>query len=114
MNLLLCLIVTLAAVTPAPEITGTIVDDRGKALSGIAVSGVSLPSSQEMEKTTSGPDGSFSFAGLIAGGYGIEANSGSDCAFSNAIQVSGGFTSVVRLRLVQGLCDGALVFVEFH
>lgn len=107
MNVLFCLILTLAALSSAPEITGTIVDDRGKLVSGISLSVVSLPSSQEIEKTLSGSDGSFSVTGLATGSYGVEAKTDSACAFSDAIQVHDGFTSIVRLRLVRGLCSGA-------
>lgn len=112
MNLLLCLSLTLAALSPAPEITGTIVDDRGKVVSEISISIVSLPSSQIVEETLSGPDGSFSFSGLARGSYGLEAKTKSSCAFSDAIQVNNGFTSTVRLRLVRGLCQAAVHFAE--
>jgi hypothetical protein len=106
MNVLFCLILTLAALSPAPEITGTIVDDRGKRVSGISLSVVSLPSSQVIAKTLSGSDGSFSVTGLAPGSYGLEAKTDSACAFSDAIQVHDGFTSIVRLRLVTGFCSG--------
>ena len=107
MNVLFCLILTLAALSPAPQITGTIVDDRGKLVSGISLSVVSLPSSQVIEKALSGSDGSFSVTGLASGNYGLEANTDSACAFSDAIHVHNGFTNIVRLRLVRGLCSGA-------
>jgi Carboxypeptidase regulatory-like domain len=112
MNVLWCLILTLAALPPAPEITGTIVDDRGKLVSGISISVVSLPSSQIIEKTLSGPGGSFSFAGLFSGGYGLEAEADSACAFSDAVRVDNGFTSIVHLRLVKGWCQTAVQFAE--
>lgn len=107
MNALLCLILTVAALSPAPEITGTIVDDHGKLSSGIPLSIVSLPSDQVVESTRSAPDGSFTVTDLHPGSYGVEAKTDSACAFSDAIQVHAGFTSVVRLRLVKGLCSGA-------
>lgn len=112
MNLLLCLILTLAALSPAPEITGTIVDDRGKLVSGISIAVVSLPSNDVIGKTQSGTDGSFGFSGLAAGSYGLEAKTKSSCAFSDAIQVNDGFTSTVRLRLVRELCQAAVHFAE--
>jgi hypothetical protein len=68
---LCCLILTLASGLPAPAITGTIVDDRGKRLSGISTAVVSLPSSLDRGKAISGSDGSFSFAGLAPGSYGL-------------------------------------------
>jgi hypothetical protein len=105
---MLCLILTLATLSPAPEITGTIVDDRGKLASGISLSVVSLPSSEVVENTLSGPDGSFSIAGLAPGSYGLQAKTKSACAFSDAIQVHNGFTSMVRLRLVRGLCQNPI------
>ncbi|HET6276310.1 MAG TPA: carboxypeptidase-like regulatory domain-containing protein [Candidatus Cybelea sp.] len=99
------MILTLIAVAPTPEITGTIVDGHAKPVPGISISAVALPSSLVIAKTVSGPDGSFNFTGLARGGYGIEAKSDSACAFSDAIQVDDGFTSVVRLLLVKGLCQ---------
>lgn len=108
MNLFLCLILTLVAVSPAPEIKGTIIDDHAKPVAGISISAVALPSSQVIASTVSGPDGWFSFAGLAHGGYGLEAKTQSSCAFSDAIEVDKGFTSVVRLRLVKGLCQNAM------
>ena len=110
MNLVICLILALAALSPIPEITGTVVDDRGKLVSGISISVVSLPFTQVIEKARSRPDGSFSFAGLARGSYGLEAKTESACAFSDAIQVDNGFTTVVHLRLVKGLCGNALVW----
>ena len=107
MNVIVCLILTLAVLSPAPtapEIAGTIVDDHGKIASRIPLSVVSLPSDQVVAKTLSAPDGSFSFAGLTSGNYGLQAKTDSACAFSNAIQVHEGFTSIVRLRLVSGFC----------
>jgi hypothetical protein len=73
----------------------------------MSLSVVSPPSSQVIEKTLSGSDGSFTITGLAAGSYGLEARTDSACAFSDAIQVHDGFTSTVRLRLVRGLCSGA-------
>jgi hypothetical protein len=107
MNALFCLILTLAALSPAAEITGTIVDENGKVVPGISLSVVSLPASQVIEKALSASDGSFSVTGLASGSYGLEAKTDSACAFSDAIQVHNGFTSIVRLRLVRGLCSGA-------
>ncbi|MGA8534790.1 MAG: carboxypeptidase-like regulatory domain-containing protein [Candidatus Tumulicola sp.] len=109
MNLIFCLILTLAALSPAPEITGMIADDHGKVASGISLSLISLPSDQVMEKTLSSSDGSFSFAGLASGNYGLEAKTESACAFSDAIQVHHGFTSIVHLRLVTGFCQKPIV-----
>lgn len=106
MSPLLCLVLTLIAIAPTPEITGTVVDDHGKPVAGISVTALSLPSSLLVAKAVSGSDGSFNFAGLANGGYGLEAKADdSACAFSDAIQVDSGFTSVVRLRLVKGLCE---------
>lgn len=108
MNLILCLILTLAVLAPAPEIVGTVVDDRGKPVSGVSISVVSLPDNEIVKQTRSGSDGSFSFAGVTSGGYGLEAKSNWACAFSDAIHVDSGFTSVIRLRLVKGLCQNAI------
>jgi hypothetical protein len=110
MNLSLCLILTLAALSPSPEIVGTIVDDGGKFVSGISVSVLSLPSNQIMKKTLSGSVGSFSFADLGPGVYGLSAKTDSTCAFSDAIRVDNGFTRIVRLRFVKGLCKNPIAF----
>lgn len=104
MNVALCLALALAAVSPTPEITGTVVDDQGKPVARISISVVSLSSNDVIRKTLSKSDGSFSFTGLVSGGYGLEAKTDSACAFSDAVQVDNGFTSVVRLRLVKELC----------
>jgi 5-hydroxyisourate hydrolase-like protein (transthyretin family) len=111
-NLLLCSILTLAALSPPPEITGTIVDYQGKPGSQVSVAVVSLNANRVIKKTLSASDGSFSFTGLAAGGYGVAAKTDSACAFSDAIQVDTGFTDIVRLRLAQGLCDAATHFAQ--
>jgi hypothetical protein len=109
MNPVACLILTLAAWSSAPEITGTIVDYNGKLVSGIAISVVGLTSDARVtKKTVSGPDGSFSFTGLAPGAYGLKAKTDLGCAISDPIRVDVGFTSVVRLRLVKGLCQNAI------
>jgi hypothetical protein len=104
-NLILCLILTLAALSQVPEIAGKIVDDHGKIASGIPLTLILLPLNQVVEKIVSAPDGSFSFEGLASGNYGLEAKTESACAFSDAIQVHHGFTSIVHLRLVTGFCQ---------
>lgn len=68
MNLLICVMLTLVALSPVPEIAGKVVDYDGKVDSA--------------------------------------------CAISNAIRVDVGFTSVVGLRLIKGLCQSALEFVK--
>ncbi|MBV9718474.1 MAG: carboxypeptidase regulatory-like domain-containing protein [Candidatus Eremiobacteraeota bacterium] len=109
MNLVVCLILTLAALSPAPEIAGTVADDKGKSVSGVPIFAVSIPSSNVIQKTVSESDGSFRFTGLASGSYGVEAETRSACAFSDAIQVDTGFTTAVHLRLVPGLCQHPLV-----
>lgn len=108
MNLALCFMLTLAALSPGPEIAGTIVDDAGKPVSGINVTVLSLPADRTMRRTLSAPDGSFSFTDLPPGVYGLSAKTTSTCAFSDAIGVNAGFTRIVRLRLVKGLCQTAI------
>ena len=112
MNLIFALMLTLAALSPVPEIAGKIVGSDGKVVSGVPISVVAIPSGQVMEKTVSDADGSFQLSGLAAGAYGVEAKTDTACAISNAIRVSVGFTSVVRLRLIEGLCQSALEFVK--
>lgn len=113
MNLVTCCILTFAALSPAPEITGSIVDDNGKLVSGVPISVVALLANQTIEKTLSGSDGSFDFTDLAPGAYGLEAKTDSACAFSDEIGVSIGFTSVVRLRLVKGLCQSPVVLWNY-
>jgi hypothetical protein len=114
MNLVVCLILTLAALSPAPEITGTVVDDSGKPASGVSISADRIPSSDVMQKTVSASDGSFRFTDLAPGAYGVEAKTDSACAFSDAIRVDTGFTSVVRLRLIKGFCQSAFSSGQFN
>lgn len=108
MNVALCLALLLAALSPTPEITGTIVDSQGKPVAQISISVVSLSSNDVISKTLSKSDGSYSFIGLVSGGYGLEPKTDSACAFSDAVQVDNGFTSVVRLILVKGLCQNPI------
>ena len=109
MNLLACLILTVTALSPAPEIKGTIVDYNGRPVSGISISVVGLNSEQRVTETTqSGSDGSFSFTGLAPGSYGLRAKTELGCAISDPIHVDVGFTSIVRLRLIKGLCQNAI------
>lgn len=112
MNLILCLVLTLGNLTPTPEIVGTVVDDQGKPVSGVPIFVVALPYDRVVKETLSGSDGSFMFASVTSGGYGLQAKSNSACAFSAAIQVDSGFTSVVRLRLVKGLCQRPIGFAK--
>jgi hypothetical protein len=110
MSLVVCLILTLAAWSAAPEITGTIVDYNGRLVSGVSISVVGLTSDAKVtKKTLSGSDGSFSFTGLAPGPYGLKAETDLGCAISDPIRVDVGFTSIVRLRLVRGLCQNAIV-----
>ena len=108
MSLILCMILALASLSTTPAIVGTIVDEHGKPVSGVPIVILSLPNNQVMEKTRSGSDGSFSFAGVASGGYGLRAKIDSACAFSDAIHVENGFTSIVHLRLVNGLCQNPI------
>jgi Carboxypeptidase regulatory-like domain len=105
---LICLIFTLAALSSTPEITGTIVDDNGRLVSGVPISVVALYANQTVEKTQSGSDGSFHFTDLAPGTYGLEAKTESGCAYSDPIRVDVGFTTAVHLRLIKGLCQNAL------
>ncbi|MGB7048410.1 MAG: carboxypeptidase-like regulatory domain-containing protein [Candidatus Cybelea sp.] len=114
MNVALCLALGLAALSPTPEITGTIVDYQGKPVAQTSISVVSLSSNDVISETLSNSNGSFSFAGLASGGYGLEAKTDSACAFSDAVQVDAGFTSVVRLRLVKGLCQNPISILRNH
>jgi hypothetical protein len=107
MNLTVCLALILAAASPAPEIAGTLVGDDGKPVSGVTISVELVSSNQEASKTVSGADGSFSFTDLGPGAYGVVAKTNSACAFSSAVSVHTGFTSVVHLRLVKGFCASA-------
>jgi hypothetical protein len=63
-----------------------------------------------MERAVSGSDGSFRFSNLAPGLYGLSAKTVSACAFSDAIRVNDGFTRVVHLRLIKGLCQNAIAF----
>jgi hypothetical protein len=108
MSPLICLILTLAALSPTPEITGTIVDYSGRLVSGVPISVIALYANQTVEKTQSGSDGSFHFTDLAPGTYGLEAKTDSGCAYSEPIRVDAGFTTAVHLRLIKGLCQHAI------
>jgi large repetitive protein len=114
MKLVICAILTLAALSPAPEVAGTIVDYNGKPVPGVPISIVAIDSEDQVtKKTVSESNGSFSFTGLAPGAYGVVAKTDSACAISDAIRVDIGFTSIVRLRLAKGWCYGpALHFAE--
>lgn len=112
MNLVICLILTLAALSPTPEITGTIVDYHGELVSGVPISVVALYANQTVEKTVSATDGSFHFTDLAPGAYGLDAETASGCAISDPIRVDGGFTSVVRLQLIKGLCQNPIAILR--
>jgi hypothetical protein len=81
MNLVICSILTLAALAPAPEIAGTIVDYNGRLVSGVPVSVIALYANQIVEKTLSGSDGSFHFTDLALGAYGLEAKTDSGAQY---------------------------------
>ncbi|HEY2473270.1 MAG TPA: carboxypeptidase-like regulatory domain-containing protein [Candidatus Cybelea sp.] len=108
MNPVICLMLTLATLSPTPEITGTIVDYNGRLVSGVRISVVALYASQTIEKTLSGSDGSFHFTDLAPGAYGVAAKTDSGCAYSDPIRVDIGFTTVVHLRLIKGLCQNPI------
>ncbi|MGB9652046.1 MAG: carboxypeptidase-like regulatory domain-containing protein, partial [Candidatus Cybelea sp.] len=110
-NPVICLVLTLAAISPAPEITGTIVDYNGRLVSEVAISVVALYANQTIEKSLSGSDGSFHFAGLAPGAYGLAAKTDSGCAISDPIRVDIGFTTVVHLRLIKGLCQSPIAIL---
>lgn len=113
MNLAICLVLTLAALSSAPEITGTVVDYNSKPISGVLISVVAINSeSKVIRRTVSESNGSFSFTDLANGAYGLVARTDSACAISDAIEVNIGFTSVVRLRLARGLCQGPAISLE--
>jgi hypothetical protein len=107
MNLVMCLALMVAVASPAPESLGDVVGDDGKAVPGVTISIESIPSSLEAAKTVSRADGSFDFTGLASGNYGVEAKTKSACAMSNAASVHVGFTSILHLRLIKGVCSSA-------
>jgi 5-hydroxyisourate hydrolase-like protein (transthyretin family) len=113
MNLLVILLLAAAAAaSPTPEITGTVVDHNGKPASSVPISVVSITGDQVMSKTTSKADGSFQFSDLAPGAYGVVAKTASACGMSSAIKVASAFTTVVHIRLTDGLCDGGVQFVQ--
>ena len=114
MNPVICLILTLAALSPTPEITGTVVDYNGSLVSGVPISVVALYANQTVEKTRAGSDGSFHFTDLAPGAYGLEAKSASGCAISDPVRVDIGFTTVVHLRLIKGLCQNPIAILRNH
>jgi Carboxypeptidase regulatory-like domain len=112
MNPVICLILTLAALSPSPEITGTIVDYNGSLVASVPISVIALYANQTIEKTLSGSDGSFRFTDLAPGAYGLAAKTESGCAISDPIRVDIGFTTVVHLRLIKGLCQNPIAILQ--
>ncbi|HEY1680583.1 MAG TPA: carboxypeptidase-like regulatory domain-containing protein [Candidatus Tumulicola sp.] len=108
MNILTCLLLAVAALSPNPEITGTVVGDNGKPVSGVTVSVEPVIGGPDVGKTVTAKDGSFNFSGIPGGYYGVLAKTSSACAMSSAIEAADGFTTVVHLRLTKGLCDSAI------
>ena len=115
MNYVICIVLALASLAPAPEIVGKVVDDNGRAVPGVTISVVSplvMDSVHIIRKTVSDSNGDFSFTDLGPGFYGVEAASDSACAVSDAFGLSTGATRVVRLRLITGLCQSSLHFAQ--
>ncbi len=111
-NLVACLTLALAAISPPPQIAGTIVDPSGKLAAGVPLSVVAINADRTMATTVSEANGSFHFSGLAPGGYGIVAKTASACAISGAVRVDAGLTSIVRLRLTTGLCEHPVRFAN--
>jgi hypothetical protein len=107
---LLALTVSAGSTVPstAPEITGTVLDYNGKPKAGVPISVVEIYSGHVVSKGMSLEDGSFYFAGLPSGAYGVAAKTSSACAFSTAINVTVGYTTGIRLRLIPGLCKSVI------
>jgi hypothetical protein len=115
MYLVFCIMLTLAALSPTPQISGKVVDQNGTAVSGATVSVVSAfstDSAQAIKKTVSDSNGDFSFTDLGPGPYGVVATTNSACAVSDTFGVSAGATRVMRLRLINGLCQTPLQFAQ--
>lgn len=116
MHTIVCAALTLIASTVSPispnssavpEIIGTVLDFNGKPAAGVPVSIVALPSNQIIQRGISEATGKFEFAGLPPGAYGVAASTSSACAFSSAVNVSTGYTTLVSLQLVKGMCNGS-------
>ncbi len=112
MNILTCVFLAAATLSSTPEIKGTVVDHNGKPVSGVSVSVEPITGGQVVDKTVSSKDGSFEFSGLAPGTYGVVAKTSSACGMSSAIEVANAFTTVVHLRLTDGLCGGGVQFVQ--
>jgi hypothetical protein len=106
---LLAAAVSAGSTTPptGPEIIGTVLDYNGKPEGGVTISVVEVYSGQVISKGRSLDDGSFDFAGLPSGTYGVAAKTSSACAFSTAIKVAVGYTTGIRLRLIP-VCKGVI------
>ncbi len=61
MNMLTCLLLAVAALSSNPEITGTVVGDNGKPVSGVTVSVEPVIGGPDVGKTVTAKDGSFNF-----------------------------------------------------
>jgi hypothetical protein len=116
MHFIVCVAFTLMASTVSPpspnsptvsEIVGTILDFNGKPTAGVPVSILAIPSNQIMQRGISEATGKCEFAGLPPGAYGVAASTSSACAFSPAVNVSTGYTTLVSLQLIKGIYNGS-------
>jgi hypothetical protein len=67
MNFLIGIFLAVATASPAPQITGTVVDDNGKPVSGVSVSVEPVMGGPVVAQVASQKDGSFTVSGIPSG-----------------------------------------------
>jgi hypothetical protein len=95
--LLLC-----AAVTRAQQITGSVKDDQGKALSGATVTLKKVKDSALVKLAATNATGQYTFTGINAGNYFVAASfTGHTAKTSASFEVSGGNVTVPVITLTK-------------
>jgi hypothetical protein len=94
-------------------ITGTVVGAERQPIQGADVRLVNVFTGDDMQKTQSDADGTFSFAAVAPGNYGIEAATKQACAISDAFRVIPDSKTVLQLRLKdREVCSDAIRFAS--
>lgn len=94
-------------------ITGTVVSEERQPIEGADVRLVNVFTGDTLQKTQSDTDGTFSFAAVAPGNYGIEAATKQACVISDAFRVIPDSKTVLQLRLKdRELCSDAIRFAS--
>jgi hypothetical protein len=99
--------------SPGGTVSGSILTPLSRPIDKAEVRLVSVFSGTTVAKTESDADGTFTFAQVGPGSYGIEASNQKACAISRAFSVSQDAKIVVTLRLVdRKACSDPVTFAQ--